>query len=346
VSRRVAAVAVTLLATVGSGACSKKSEGPSGPAPELTGLATVPADADIVMVIDVAKVAQSPIIDRAIEQMLSRDQALAAGWQKVADGCKIDVPKQVKFITLVLGPTPPGKHVGEGPLLLVATGNLPEHDLAECVGKMVGTGAGSVSGKTVQGRTLYQVKDGNRVMHFAYGRPDTVVMGASDAYVLEALGIGPKAPSQPELAAWMKLTDQFAPVWFVGRIDDRLKQRLVGVTDKQIKAGASAFVGAVDLTSGAKLDIGVIMADQSDAKALESWTNNQKRAIEMAAQAKAMGQVVHKVAITAEANIVRLRANLNMDDVNHVLSVLDPQPAPAQSPSPPAGAGSGSASPP
>jgi len=339
---KLAGAVIALAFAFAAGACSRKS-GPSGPPPEVTGLATVPANADIVLVVDVAKLAQSPLVDRAIEQLLSRDAGLAAEWQKVHEGCKIDVAKQVRYITIVLGPTPPGKHVGEGPMLLVATGQLPEHDLAECVGKIVGKGTGSITGKTVQGRTLYQVKDGSRVMFFAFGRPDTVVMSASEPYVLEALGTGKKAPEQPELAAWMKLTDQNAPVWLVGRIDERVKQRLVGITNNEVKAGASGFVGAVDLTSGAKVDIGVIMASPADAKTLESWTSNQKRLIEAAVQGKALAQVVHKFAISTENEILRLRANLNMDDLNHVLSVLDPSPAPAQSPTPPASAGSGSA---
>jgi hypothetical protein len=333
-----AAIAVALAA------CSKKSE-PSGPAPEITGLATVPANADMVMVIDVGRVAQSPIVSRAIEQLIAKDATLAAQWQKVHEGCKIDVAKQVKYMTVVLGPTPPGKHVGEGPMLLVATGALPEHDLAECVGRIVGKGNGSVTGKSVQGRTLYQVKEGARVVYFAFGRPDTVVMSANEPYLLEALGAGKKAPEHPELAAWMKLVNQRAPVWLVGRIDDRLKPRLVAITQNQIKAGASGFVGTIDLTRGAKVDAGVIMASPADAKALESWTNSYKRVIEAAVQGKALAQTVHQIAIGSESNIMWLRANLTMDDVNHALSVLDAASAPEQSPTPAAGSASGSAAP-
>jgi hypothetical protein len=340
--RQLAAAALAV--AVALAGCNKRSE-PSGPAPELTGLATVPANAEMVMVVDVAKVAQSPIVSRAIDQFIAKDATLAGEWQKVHEGCKIDVAKQVRYMTIVLGPTPPGKHVGEGPMLLVATGTLPEHDLAECIGRLVGKGNGSITGKTVQGRTLYQVKDGARVVYFAFGRPDTVVMSWSDQYVLEALGTGKKAPEHPELAAWMKLANRNAPVWLVGRIDDRLKARLVGITQNQVKAGASAFVGSIDLTNGAKVDAGFIMATPEDAKSLESWTNSYKRVIEAAVQGKALAQTVHKVAIGSESNIMWLRANLTMDDVNHALSALDAASAPAQSPSPAAGSASGSAAP-
>lgn len=340
-SKRPLAIARALAVATALAGCGK--EKPSGPAPELTGLATVPATAAVVMVIDVAKMAQSPLLDRAAAELMARDPTLAGEWQKVREGCKIDVVKQVKFMTLVLGPTPPTKHVGEGPMLLVATGNLPEHDLAECVGKIVGKGTGSITGKTVEGRTVYQVKDGAHVMHFAFGRPDTVVMSSNEPYLQEALGAGKKLPDQPELAGWMKLTDRNAPVWLVGRLDERVKQKLVGVTDNAIKAGASGFVAAFDLSSGAKVDVGVVMDSPADAKTMESWTKSQKAAMEAAVQGKALATVFHKFSISADNRLLRLHADLNMDDVNRLLNALDPSPASAQSPTPPASAGSGSA---
>jgi hypothetical protein len=70
---------------------------------------------------------------------------------------------------------------------MIATGQLPETDLSECVGKLVGKGGGAVTGKPINGRTLYEVKDGARAMYFAYGRADTVVLGNTEAYVLEAI---------------------------------------------------------------------------------------------------------------------------------------------------------------
>jgi hypothetical protein len=203
--------------------CGKKADR-GGPPPETTGLAAVPFNAEVIVGADVSKLAASPIIERAVDQLLLRDEKLAATWQQVREGCKIDIAKQVKHVLLAVGPTPPGGRPGTGPTLMIATGNIPEADLSECVGKFVGKGGGSITGKTAGGRTVYQVKDGARVMFFAFGRADTVVLGTTESYVIEAIGPGKKALDHPELAAWLKLVDQNLPLWAVGRIDERVRR--------------------------------------------------------------------------------------------------------------------------
>jgi hypothetical protein len=321
------------IALAGAGAgCGKKSKS-SGPTPEVTGLAAVPANAEVVIGANVAKLADSPLVERAVAQLLLHDAQLAASWNQVREGCKIELTKQVRHVMLALGPTPVGGRAGTGPALLVAVGSIPENDLSDCVGKLVGKGGGSVTGKAVAGRTVYQVKDGNRTMFFAYGRPDTVVLGTTEAYVVEALGAGSKAPYHPELAAWLKLVDQNLPVWAVGRVDPRVRQGLVGVLP-DLKAGPTAFVGSIDPTDGLRLELGAVMASDSDAKQLESITNDQKKLVAMAAQARSLGKLVSKVTIQTGNNIVWFRAPLTMADFNDLLLALDGK-GPAAQDSPP-----------
>lgn len=319
-SARHGLAAVAVLGALAAG-CGKKSDS-GGPAPELTGLAAVPANADIVISADVAKLARSPLVGRAIDQILTGNPTLAEQWKQVREGCKIDVPKQVTHILLALGPTPPGKRAGTGPAIMVATGDLPENHLTDCVRGLVGKGGGAVTGKAVGGRTVYEVKEGARALYFAYGRPDTVVVGNDEAYVIEAIGPGAKAPTHPELAAWMKLVDAKSPVWAVGRMDARVRQGLVGVFPT-LKAGPSAIVATIDPTDGANLALGAVMASTEDAKQLESLTNDQKKFIAMAAQARSLGKVVNKVTIQTAGTITWFRAPLTMADVNSLLSALD-----------------------
>ncbi|MBA3500423.1 MAG: hypothetical protein H0T65_08630, partial [Deltaproteobacteria bacterium] len=164
---------------------------------------------------------------------------------------------------------------------------------------------------------------------------DTIILSTSDLYVNEALSKNKKASDHPELAAWMKLVNRNAPIWAVGRVSDRVKQGLVRVTDGQIKAGPTAFVGSADLTDGAKLELAAVMANPDDAKQLESQIKAQLAMLVMVAQAKSLGPLVQKVKLAVEGNAVRIRADLAMDDVNHVLSMLDGGAPPPQD-SPPA----------
>lgn len=324
-------LAIAAIAAI-TAACGKKSK-PSGPPPEVTGLAAVPSNAEVVIGADVAKLADAPLVERAIDQLLLSDPKLAVAWKDVRDGCKLSLTKQVHHLILALGPVKPGGRVGTGPAILIAIGALPETELSACVGKLVGKGGGSITGRAAAGRTLYQVKDGARTMYFAYGRPDTVVLGTDDAYVLEAVGAGKKALDDPELAAWLKRVDQNRPVWAVGRVDPRVRQGLVGVLPG-LKAGPSAFLGSLDPRDGVSVELGVIMASPDDAKQLESITNDQRKLIAAAAQARSLGKLVHRVAISHEKDTVWLRAALSQQDVNDVLSALDGK-APAAQDSPP-----------
>jgi hypothetical protein len=206
---------------------------------------------------------------------------------------------------------------------------------------LVGKGGGELTAKTTDGRTLYQAKDGGRTMFFAFGRPDTVVLGSDEAFVTLALGPGKKALDNPELKAWIGLADQQAPVWAAGKVDDRVRQGLVRVTAGQLTAGPVAMIVAADPSNGARLEVGALMASDKDSKALESFTKSQLALLGMAAQARGLGKIVDKIAVAAEGALVRFKLALTTEEVNQLLSAIDSGGLSKQdatpSPSPPAG---------
>lgn len=336
-------------ASLASAGCRRKQQ-PSGPPPELTGLAVVPASAEVVVGIDPAKLVDAPVIERISEQLLMRDVTLSERWQRVRDECKIDLVKQVKRMMLALGPsTGTGSATGSGapppgtgPVLMVVVGSLPEADLQQCVTRLVGSGGGTLTGTAVAGRTMYLAKDGNRTMYFAYSRPDTVVFGADQAYVTEALGTGKKAPDNPQLASWLKLVNQNSPLWAVGRVDPRVRQGLVEMSDGKIAAGPEAIALTASFADGADLRLDAVMSDPGQAKSLESYVKSMLGLVTAAAQLKSLGAVVGKVAVTVEGSIVQLHAPLTIADLNQVQAALDGASTPAQNRAPPQpSAGSG-----
>ena len=337
----VLALLGALASAVAGAGCSKKAAAPSGSPPELTGLAVVPANVEALVGADVAKLADAPVVDRAIEKLLLRDSSLSERWDRFKAACKIDLVKQVKRVILALGPHA-GPQPGTGPVLMIAVGSVPEAELKDCVTKLVGAGGGTLTGKTVAGRTVYLAKDGNRTMYFAYSRPDTVVLGSDEAYLTEALGTGKKAPDDPELSTWRRLVKESSPLWAVGRTDPRIRDGLVQVTGGQVSAGPVAFATGLDLSDGAKFQLSAVMATQEQAKSLESYVKGELALLGAAAQWKSLGEVVGKLAISVENAIVQFRATLTVDDLNRMLSVLDEANAPAQDRAPPhPGAGSG-----
>jgi len=331
---------VAALAVAGAG-CGKQASGPSGPPPELTGLAAVPATAEAVLGADIAKLAGSPVIERAVDQLLGRNPTLSERWQHLKDDCKIDLIKQVKRVMLAIGPHP-GPQPGTGPVIMVVIGSIPEVDLKDCVGKLVGGGGGTVTGKAVFGRTLYLAKDGNRAMYFAYGKPDTIVLGSNEAYVTEALGTGKKAPDNPDLTKWLTLVNQGSALWAAGRTDARVRDGLVQLTEGKLTSGPVAYTAMADLSDGANLQLSVVMSKPEDAKNLGSFVKGEMALLTAAAQWKSLGSVVGKLSVTVDHEVVQFRAPLTVEDLNLLLSALDGGSTPAQDSAPPTpGSGSG-----
>lgn len=344
-TRRCAAIVASAAWWMAALACSNRSS-TSRVAPEVSGLAAIPASAEVVIVADVPRIANAPLVERALGQLLTRDAALASRWDEFAKSCALEA-KQFSQLTLAIGPAA-GPKPGTGPVLIVATGRLVETEFAACVRAMVGKGGGSLTAKPVaDNRTLYEAKQGNRTMYFAFGRADTVVLGASEPYVTEALGAGKKLSANSDMAKLLGLVNQGMPLWAVGKVDPRVRDGLVKVTGGAVSSGPQAIVAALDVRAGVALELGAVMANRNDAKVLESFAKAQLGVLGMAAQVKSLGQVVSKVQIATDpapdASIVRFSAKLNPEDVNHLISALDVGGGSAQI-SPPQSLNSGSGS--
>ncbi len=303
-------------------ACGKKSDVPNGPPPEVTGLAAVPVSAQVIIGADVGKLIDTPLISRAVDQFLLRDVNLATRWQQVHDTCKVDLAKQLKHVMLAIGPHSGGP--GSGPVLMVATGNVVEADLAACVRSVVGQGNGTLTASTVAGHTLYVAKDGNRTVYFAFGRPDTIIFSSNEAYATEALTATKHVLDDPEMAMWLGRVDQNAPLWSAGRMDPRVSGKLVQELGQALSQPPKGMLVTGDLATGAKLDVTVVCATSDDAKKLESFANTQLKALAAAAQLVKLGEVVAKVETSADRDMFKLHAALTVDDFNQVISALDP----------------------
>lgn len=310
---------VAALVLCGSGCKGKSKAAP----PPIAGLGAVPASATAVVSIDVARVAGSPLVERAVEKLLLQDAELSTRWQRLREECKLDVVATVKHVVLALGPAPAAGSGGGAPVLMVVTGKLAEAELAACVRSLVGKGGGTLSAKTAEGRTLYQAKEGNRSVWFGFGRADTVVLGSQEAFVTEALGSGKKVGENPDLATYMALADQKESVWAAGQVAPELAERLLRPAAGALKAGPRGFIVSLDASKGARASLGAIMASEEDAKALELLARQQLALLSMAAQAKGLGRIVGKISSVAEDKTVRISVTLDPSEINQLLSAVD-----------------------
>lgn len=327
--KRRSVIVCAFAAVLASAGCGKKSSS-QAPAPEITGLAAVPSSAEAVIGADLGRLKDAPVVARAVDQLFLRDSTLSQRWQDVQTTCKIELGKQVKRVLVALGPHAAAP--GTGPVLLIATGTFVESDVAACVRTIVGKGGGALTARTDDktGRTLYTAKDGNRVMVFAFGRADTLVLGSNEAYVLEALSTtGSKIGTDPEMKTWLAMVDQNAPLWGVGRVDPRVGGGLVKHVSG-LTSGPKAIVGTLDPTRGAVVAASVVMASPEDAKQLESFTKTQLGQLAAAAQIAKLGGVVNKVQTTVSGSAVKITASFTVDDLNQLVSALDGGDTPKQ----------------
>lgn len=334
---RVAALA--LVAALAAVAC--KGGGRKGTAaPPLAGLDAVPATATAVVGIDVARVAASPLVQRAVEQLLLRDAELAERWQRLRDECKLELTQSVRQVVLALG----AKADAGAPVLLVATGTLAETELATCVRGLVGKGGGALTARAVEGRTVYQAKEGNRSVWFGFGRADTVVLGSQEAFVLEALGTGAKVTSSPGLGPLLADVERKEPLWAAGLVSPEVGDRLLKPSNGALKAGPKGFLFSADVTAGARVALTAVMGSDDDAKALESLAKQQLSLLAVAAQIRSLGRIVGKISASAQGPKVRLSIALDPAEINQLLSAVDSA-APGSQDAPPALAAPGQPSP-
>lgn len=316
-----------LLCTTG---CKGRKAAPA--AIPVEGLAAIPATADAVVGVDIARVAQAPLVSRGAALLLASDAALSARWAQLKNACQLDL-SAFRSLLLAVGNAPPptSKNAASAPMvravLVVASGPVTEANVSSCVRQMVGAGGGSLTGRTAQGRTIYQVKDGARAVWFGFGTANTIVLGSNEAFVEQALGAGPKIESNPEFAARRAVLSagqtELPPLWAIGNVAPQVGGGLVRATGGKITAGPKAFVLSADLANGLAFALRVFLASDADAKELKSFIDSQLGVLALAAQWRNLGPVLTKMKTAQDASQVAITAGWTTDDLNQLLSAID-----------------------
>jgi hypothetical protein len=301
--------------------CKKRKGEAGGSSAPVAALGAIPADATVVVGIDVAQLAQAQVVVRAVDQMLVRDPDLEARLGRLAKDCGVDVTHQLKSVHLALGPKP--SKGGAQPSLLVATGQIAEAALTQCLQAGTGSGGGQLSVRDVGGRSLYKLTEGARVLHLAFGQADTIVIGADEAWVLAAVGGGAKVDSNPALAPLFEKVDKTAAIWVIGVMDADLGAALARITKGKVAGAPKALYGALRAKSGLGADITFVMASEGDADALAEFARTELGLMAMAAQSMGLGRVVAKVRVERKGAEAQFRVALTDEEVRQVLSAVD-----------------------
>ena len=335
------ALTVALVAALATG-CSSRRKAAAPPPVPVAALRAIPADAQVVVGLDIERLAGSRLVRRAIDQMLERDPELGATMRSLAEACQIDLATQVKSVHLALGPP---DATGQRPSLQVATGQLAEANLTRCLQAGVGAGGGDVTVRESGGHTLYRLSSGRHEVFFAFGHDDTVLLGP-ETWVVAGLGDGPKVETSALLGPALATVDRKAAMWAVARVDPELGQALVRLSKSAIKAGPTVVSGSLDPIDGLRARATIAMVDAADARALAGYARGELSMGTIAAQALGLGKALAKVEVEARGPAVELRAALTDAEVKDLLSAIDRGLPSRQDAQPAADAGSDAALPP
>lgn len=321
--RTHAVIVLAVAALAVAPGCKKRKGEAGGSSAPVAALGAIPADATVVVGIDVGQLAQAQVVVRAVDQMFERDPDLAARIGRLAKDCGVDVTHQVKSVHLALGPRS-SKGGGTAPAsILVATGAIAETALTQCLQAGTGSGGGQLSVRDVGGRSLYKLTEGTRVLHLAFGQADTVVIGADEAWVLAAVGGGAKVDTSPTLAPLFAKVDRGAAMWAVATMDAELGQALTRITRGKVAASPKALYGALRAKSGLGADLAFVMASEGDADALAGFAKGELEILAMAAQSMGLGRLVAKIRVERKGAEAQFRVALTDEEVRQLLSAID-----------------------
>ncbi len=311
------ALALALVGGCSDKKTSKKTEETAKAPPAVQGLAAVPANADAVIGVDVAALAQSPIVARALERMFARDPGLQEALAKVLDDCHLDLGKDVASATIALVPSK-GQQIDS---LLVAKGRFREGELVACLGKSLRDAAGGrLETAIFEGRATYhQVGGDGPGLWFSFGSTDTVLISSGRASLEASLGTGPKlAEAKTGVARYLSRANTKANLWAIGAIDPAVGEGLIAATAGQVKAPL-AVVASADLSDGLAVAADLEMRSEADAKTLISQATAQIAAAALVLQIDSLGRLVQKAELSADGHWATLRWALSKEELQDVM---------------------------
>jgi hypothetical protein len=322
------AVAALVLALALVPGCGKKKAKPEVPK-AVAGLAAIPAGARVVIGIDVGRVAEAPLIQHAVGQMLLRDPELAQRIDRLLDDCQLDPVAQLQTVHIGLADQPT-KEVGR-PVVMVVSGKLVETDLATCVGKTMSASGGSLTTSQVGGRTIYKAAGGERAVWFAFGNvvapgPDglaTLIVSPSEEWLGLAVGSGPRVLDDPEMAQLVATADQSAGIWAAGKVAGTIGSGLVKVTGGQIKNPPQAMVASLDAREGIRFRLDVMMSAPEEANILKSFAQTQLGLLATLGQIKGLGPLLAKIGVETTGSKVTFQVQATEAEVRDALSKME-----------------------
>lgn len=309
-------IAVTgSLFSAGCKSKSSKKKAKAPPPPSLRGVEVIPADATAVIGFNLAKLASSKLVQRAIDQMFVRDPGLRSRMDNLFKACKLEPRRDITSLMIALR--------GGADAVMVVTGQIDDTILATCVLDAMKTDGGTLSTKKAGGRTLYRARRGERDVWFAVAGKGTIAVGTNGPWLEAALSAKPKLMSNPTMKDLLDRVDRSSSAWAAGQVPEAVAQGMVKTTAGTVTTGPKALFGELHLSAGVKGTLGAEMAGENDANALKSFLAAQIGAGVALIGGLQLGPLLRKVTVDSKGPTVYLRVSLTATELEQALGQID-----------------------
>lgn len=290
-------------------------------AASLEGLGALPADTQVVVGANVAKLRESSLARRAIGQMLATNPEDAARLDALVTRCKLDPARDLDSVIVGLGRGGSRREV-----VLVAKGRFDEAGLVECVRASLAEKGGALEERTIAGARAWVARP-PRAEHpvaFAFGAPGTLLVASGEEWLAKAMNAdAPKIEAAPAMMRLVEGADVAAALWGAGVMTPDVGGRLPEITGGAVKAPATAIFGHLRVTDGVKVELNLEMASEDDAKALAQFTKGQVAQFAMLAQAYGLGAVVGEIKPSSRERTFRVVLDLDAAELAQLEAAID-----------------------
>ncbi len=293
-----------------------KAAAPAEPK-SITGLDAIPGDAQAVVGIDAAKLAESGLVRRGLRALLAADPGLDSKIRGLLAACAIEPDEDLESVWVATGDSP-------AEAIMVVRGALDETKLAGCVGDAVRAGGGTLEQVTIAGRSAFGSHPvRGQSVWFAFGAPNTVVASTDREWLEAALGSGPKLSGNKELMAVVERADRTGALWAVGRVQPEVGKGLLRVTDGTISGPPSFMFAYLHVSDGIRAELASVMPSASDAAKTAAFVRTQLRTYEVIVQGAGFGSLLSRLRVEVRSDTVFLRLVLSADELKEVTSQID-----------------------
>jgi hypothetical protein len=294
--------------------------------PNTEGLDLVPRQAKQIAVGDVKKLSESPLVIRAVNELLARDAKLAERVRHLVNDCGLSPQKLTSFILAM----------DASESLLIAHGHLEEGALVDCVSKRLPANGARLASVDIDGQPGFQVIDSeNRPgLAFAFADKRTVVVASTVKWLKTSLAKGASIEHEPEFQRLFKQVKGDAALWVAGIVPDEVGRGLVEAAGGRLSKPPRTMSGHLDLKSGVEAHLSIQMSSPAEAQNLVSLAKSELQGFSLLAQKYKLGQILTELELSADGANLHVHLALSPEEVGRLTSQIDTPRAGGQDASP------------